>query len=282
MRTALLLLGFLPASLAFGEAFPPSLEQLNAVAWVQAAPEYAANTQSIYRSAAAQLKALKRKRSTASTEQAASGASFSRKPRAIVLDVDETVLNNSAYNALLVRDRRLFDADGYRWTEFVLAGIATEVAGATEFAREARAAGYHLFFVTNRACNEKGAYDAQGRSIDCPQKAATLDNLARVLGYRPAGEDLLVRYERKDRDDSSKKARRAQVAERYRIAMLLGDDLGDFVKVDEYQPATHAVHWGRDWFALPNPMYGSWERRRTPEQKAADLEVWERPHMKPH
>jgi predicted secreted acid phosphatase len=50
-------------------------------------------------------------------------------------------MNTSAYNALLVHDRKPFDADTYKWNDFVLAEQSTEVTGVAEFAREAKKAG---------------------------------------------------------------------------------------------------------------------------------------------
>jgi acid phosphatase len=70
---------------------------------------------------------------------------------------------------------------------------------------------------------------------------------------------------------SDKTERRRYLAERYRILLLVGDDLRDFL----YTPASatpesratlareHADKWGTRWFLLPNPAYGSWDRALT-------------------
>ena len=63
-------------------------------------------------------------------------------------------------------------------------------------------------------------------------------------------------------------ARRAFVARTYRILLLVGDDLRDFVSVPRgTAPADrvalaqrYADRWGERWFLLPNAMYGSWEQ----------------------
>jgi acid phosphatase len=66
---------------------------------------------------------------------------------------------------------------------------------------------------------------------------------------------------------SEKKSRREEVAKKYRIVMLFGDDLGDFladVKTNitpqdrDRLVSENKVNWGRKWFMLPNPTYGSW------------------------
>ena len=65
----------------------------------------------------------------------------------------------------------------------------------------------------------------------------------------------------------SERPRRAHVARDYRILLLVGDDLGDFVVNPAGTPeerhartAPNAEWWGRRWIMLPNPTYGSWER----------------------
>lgn len=60
------------------------------------------------------------------------------------------------------------------------------------------------------------------------------------------------------------------MAATYRIVMLVGDDFGDFYpkagelsvaeRLKDMSSAPAADWWGRRWFMLPNPMYGSWER----------------------
>jgi predicted secreted acid phosphatase len=68
-------------------------------------------------------------------------------------------------------------------------------------------------------------------------------------------------------DSADKSARRASVSSDYRIALIMGDDLNDFIHSDgrtaEVAEATElsSSRWGRSWIMLPNPVYGSWERR---------------------
>jgi acid phosphatase len=66
---------------------------------------------------------------------------------------------------------------------------------------------------------------------------------------------------------SDKSPRRAHVAAKYRILLLLGDDLNDFAPASGKTLAERTAivdgvrsWWGETWFILPNPMYGSWER----------------------
>jgi acid phosphatase len=237
-----------------------SREQLNAVLWQQRTVEYRALALQAYRAATLRLPAVRASRHSASVEQQHAGG-FAKKPPAIVLDVDESVLDNSPYTAMLVSEGRRFDPES--WAAWVGEARAGGIPGAREFVARARAAGFRVVFITNRECRRGGPYDAQGRSLDCPQKSATLDNLRAVLGYRPAQADLLLRFERADQQDSDKRSRRLEVARTHRIAMLIGDDLNDFIAPGEYDPERHGSHWGATngtpWIALPNPAYGSWQ-----------------------
>ena len=80
-------------------------------------------------------------------------------------------------------------------------------------------------------------------------------------------DTVLSRGERPEWSASAKGPRRAHVAASYRILLLVGDDLGDFVVdaagTSEERSAHTEPHrdwWGRRWIMIPNPTYGSWER----------------------
>lgn len=232
-------------------------EQVNAALWMQSAAEYSALTQQTYAQAAHRLTALRNSNSTASVEQMALG-NFAGKPPAVVLDIDETVLDNLPFNTQLINNGQSFDAAA--WQTWIMAAKAAALPGAPEFIRKARQLGYHVIFISNRSCNANGRYDTQGRNTDCPQKAATLLNLSRALGYTPQDSEVLLSNEQRGRDDHDKQARRREIAQQYRIVMLLGDDLNDFIRRADYRDRRDARNWGNRWFILPNPLYGSWEQ----------------------
>jgi 5'-nucleotidase (lipoprotein e(P4) family) len=172
----------------------------------------------------------------------------SRMKRAVVVDVDETVLDNSRYQATLVKNRQGYDAQS--WTDWVNRAEAAALPGAVEFLRYAASRGVSVFYITNRKLAEK---------------EGTATNL-RKLGF-PAVNDqtLLVRT---DASSSSKEARRRSVSDRYRIVLLMGDNLNDFAEVFEKSKTVAdrlaAADQNRDLFGarfivLPNAMYGDWE-----------------------
>ncbi len=237
-----------PAAAAAGGT-PPAHENLNAVVWMQTALEYEATTLQAYRLAQLQLDAaLKDPRWTAAVEQT---GEFAKLPPAVVLDIDETVLDNSYFQARLVRDRATFSEE--RWSGWVREARATAIPGALEFTQYAAKQGVAVFYISNRMA---------------PLEEPTRKNLAAVgFPLSDRVDTILSRGERPAWGASAKGPRRAEVARDYRIVLLIGDDLGDFVvnaagTVEERHARTtpNADWWGRRWIMLPNPTYGSWER----------------------
>jgi len=225
---------------------------LNATLWQQTAVEYDGLTRGMYVLAEAMLdRALDDSTWTASLEQSAEGAaSYRAKPPAVVLDVDETVLDNSPYQARLVLENETYNSE--TWQAWCREASALAIPGALAFTKAAEARGVQVIYLTNR--------DA---AVEEPTRA----NL-QALGFpMDADEDvLLTQGEIPEWQASDKTPRREAVAEAYRIVLLIGDNFGDFAgDVDvsiaerEQRAATFSRYWGTRWIVLPNPQYGSWE-----------------------
>ena len=223
---------------------------LDATLWTQTAVEYDGVTRGAYRLAGAMMeRALADSSWTAALEQAEQPPSRYRdKPPAVVLDVDETVLDNSAYQARLIRTDETYDTES--WNAWCREREAGAVPGARAFTQRADSMGVQVIYLTNR---------------DSVVEAATRDNLRR-LGFPvdDAPDAVLTQGERPGWEP--KAPRREWVAERYRVLLLVGDNLGDFVEpadtslaVRERMARRHETFWGTRWIALPNPQYGSWE-----------------------
>lgn len=244
-------------------AAPPvsQREWLGATLWVQRAEEYRLVARQTFAAATARLRDVLAP-GTASLDQERRGR-FADLPPAVVLDVDETVLDNSDFQGWELRTGQPYSRSS--WSAWVLQARARGVPGALEFTRAAADLGIAVFYVTNRECRSPE---------DCPEKTATLRNL-KALGF-PGAEagTVLLRNERAEWADGDKSRRRAVVAERHRIVMLVGDDLQDFLSADETRrlrsdpegalAGSVAAQVGRRWFLLPNPLYGSWERALPP------------------
>jgi acid phosphatase len=232
--------------------------------WTMRSAEYRASTAGIFASAAAALPGLIADTTwTAALEQRETA--FANKPAAVVVDVDETLLNNARYQWELAQERAFYSDDS--WDAWVARREAVALTGAAGYVQRAHTLNVTVFYVTNRACRPRA--DSPGDR--CPQATDTLHNLAQTGFPSPAPEQLLLKGMQPDWG-SEKSTRRSHIAMRYRIVQLVGDDLGDFVggargageREREQVVREHRDTWGRGWFMLPNPTYGSWERALTP------------------
>ncbi len=245
-----------PATPAAAPAGHAPDDNLNAVLWVQRSQEYPATLVSLYRGAIAQLDAAladPQWDALVPSERDNPGG-WHDLPPAVILDIDETVLDNSIYQARLVRDGLEYDDD--TWADWVAEQKATPVPGVVEFARAATERGITLYYVTNR---------------DQSLKAATLANL-RAHGLPVAHEDVFLGRGvdvpgcTQPGSSSGKLCRRQLVGRSHRVLMQFGDQLGDFAQLHpNTAPVRDAVlgghegWFGQRWWMLPNPTYGGWE-----------------------
>ena len=243
-------------------------ELLQSTLWMQRAPEYRLIASQVYRLATERL-ATPEPGSAALEQQGVAPDVLARMPTAVVLDLDETVLDNTIYQARLLRDRANYDAGS--WGKWVAAGEAEAIPGAREYIAAARRLGHTVFYITNRDCNTP----APTATDKCPAKTATMRNLVQLgIDAQPDPDRMLLRAERPEWGGSVKTLRRAFIASNYRIVALLGDDLGDFVdpKVFAGDRERLEKRFGTSWFMLPNPIYGSWTNAYdTVEEKYAGL-----------
>lgn len=225
-------------------------EHLDGILWMQTSAEYKMLAQQQYRSAQDALdQALDSKDASWSAAVEQTNA-LEHLPPAVILDIDETVLDNTAFEASLAKERIPFDRQKFR--KWVSKADALAVPGAVEFIHHARKRGVAVLFVTNRSEDEE---------------SDTRKNLERLGIDLPIDVDpILSNHERPFNWPSDKKDRRRFLAEKYRILLLVGDDLADFVSVESNEPdrrneiaGQHRDKWGKTWFLIPNPLYGSWE-----------------------
>jgi len=227
----------------------PGHALLNASLWVQSSAEYRAAALGTYATARRMLDAALADPSW----HVEDGTSDPAQPPAIILDADETVLDNSAFQARVIQAGKTYDSA--TWKQWGEEAAAEAVPGAAEFLAYAKSRGVTPFYVTNR---------------DADEEPGTRRNFEK-LGYPldPNMDTILTRGE-KEHWKSDKTSRREHVAATHRVLMLFGDDLNDFANAREKNAAereaivtTHANWWGTRWFMIPNPMYGSWERAAT-------------------
>jgi 5'-nucleotidase (lipoprotein e(P4) family) len=170
----------------------------------------------------------------------------SKKPYAVVTDIDETLLDNSPYDA--ARAIKNQDFDSKTWKQWTAKGIADTVPGAPSFFKYAASKGVKIFYITNR---------------DEDERAGTLKNLQ--LYHLPDADSahLLLR-----KGSSSKETRRNQILKQYNIILLCGDNLPDFDALYDNKPteesrsaATEKLRkeFGARYIIIPNPSYGDFE-----------------------
>ena len=222
------------------------LDNLNAVMWVQTAVEYRANSLQAYALAARVLdEALADRGWTALLGQT---GDYEDLPPAIILDIDETVLDNSYYEARLVLDHDIYGE--HSWDEWVMQEASTAIPGAVEFIHAAAGKGVKVFYVTNRRAHLEDA---------------TRNNFAAVgLSLDDSRDTLLLRGEIPAWESSDKTPRWEKVATEHRILMMFGDNMGDFtaaasgtVRERQAFAEAHRDYWGTKWITLANPTYGS-------------------------
>ena len=230
--------------------------QTGGVLYMQKAAEYRALTYQAFNIARMRLDADLDKKNVKKLPKAER-----KMPRAIIVDIDETVLDNSPAQARGIKTNTPYNSkDWYEWSNM---GKAKAVPGAVDFLNYAVSKGVKVFYISNRD--------------DKNEKQTTIENLKKVGFNDVSADDVMLRT-----TESSKDARRAVVTAKYRVVMLVGDNLDDFTSMFERKSISDRFAetdkardlWGKKFIVLPNAMYGTWEnaiyeyQRLTEAQKA--------------
>ncbi len=226
--------------------------KLGATLYMQTAAEYRACCLQTYKSAELRLEAIL-------------GAA-NPKPRrpALIMDLDETVLDNSAFASFLHENDLEYSDDRWAMYERDYSSEVRLVPGAGEFIKKAERLGVDVIYISNRFEENR---------------AATVGALNRLgINTDGIGQRLLLIAKG---GPSDKTGRREAVFAQYNVLLLFGDNLRDFSETFLAKRVTAsdgadtcnrligarfksvddaACHWGIDWFVLPNPGYGEWEK----------------------
>ncbi|MCR4541276.1 acid phosphatase [Pseudomonas sp. 18.1.10] len=255
---------------------PPANDQLDAVLWTQTSIEHELIYRQVFASATRQL-------DTALADPTWDALplpprNLSGLPPAVVVDIDETVLDNVPLNARDILTNQVYSYD--RWNTWVDQAKAQALPGAVEFLQAADKKGITVYYITNR---------------EHSQVQATVNNL-RLRGFPVAHNEQVLAASTPtghcEQAGYGKNCRRQWVASHARVLMLAGDSFGDFVQAEhntlaaQRKAAAPYLAWlGQRWFLLPNPTYGNWysapygdqeklpfERKRQLKQQALHLE----------
>ena len=227
----------------------PLNKTTQATLWVQNSTEYKATTLQAYNTAE-RLLALSLEDSywTASLEQEQNG-NYNQLPPAIILDIDETVLDNSPFQARMIKEDKTFNIED--WNAWCEEANAEAIPGSVAFTNLAADKGISIFYITNRGFEVEDATRRNLIELGFPVSENT-DNIM-TNGEEPGW-------------NSSKIQRRKIIEDNYRVLMIFGDDLNDFLPAKDITQdhrnrklAINADKLGEKWFMLPNPVYGSWE-----------------------
>jgi 5'-nucleotidase (lipoprotein e(P4) family) len=229
--------------------------QVDALLWSTASAEYEIIARQIYFQAERQLdRLLLQPHQSALLEQ---GTDYEKRPLAVIVDIDETVLSNGLFHYQMLAEGRSFTEDA--WSTWVNEARAKPVPGAVEYTNHAAQKGVTVFYLSNR---DVSLFEPTWRNLK--QTGFPLEESKHQLvmrqPYTPGAAE--------GRDESwDKTGRRAEIARQYRVIQVIGDGLDDFMGgTDRMTPAErremsgrYLAYWGERWFMLPNPVYGDWE-----------------------
>jgi 5'-nucleotidase (lipoprotein e(P4) family) len=165
------------------------------------------------------------------------------KKAAVVVDIDETVLDNSPFSAKSILENT--DYPLY-WDEWCNQASAKSIPGALEFLNYATDLGVETFYISNRKIH---------------LLEPTLQNLQKNGFPFADTAHILLRTH-----TSNKEERRNKVRETHQILMFFGDNLGDFNAAFDEKPSVQRnklvkqmkAQIGEDYIVFPNPTYGAW------------------------
>ena len=212
--------------------------QIGAMLFHQKAAEYRALVYQAFNLAKMRLDADKKESKKLSKKER-------KKPRAIIVDADETVLDNSPYMAKLAVENKPFSIQEF--FEWKKSGKSKAVPGSVEFLNYAKSKGVEIFYVSN---------------VPNSFKEVTIKSL-KQNGFPDAKPENVMLIT----DSSSKEPRRQKVAETHRVVMLIGDSLNDLSVAFERKSTAERFAeadnlkdlWGKKLIVIPNIMYGAWE-----------------------
>lgn len=275
-RIALALGATLSALLSPGAAWaqetPPQNDMLLATLWTQRSIEFKGNALTVFALARIRLdEALADRNWTASPAE--QKADYQNLPPAVILDIDETLLDNSRYQVWMLKNNLTFSTK--TWNQFCAARVSTAIPGALEFAKYADSKGVKIFYITNRGAETE---------------KDTRENMAK-LGFPIGGNvDTFLMQGEKPEWGGAKGNRRAVVTKDYRVLLNIGDNFGDFDDRYRGSEAERAqafeadmAYWGRQWLVIANPTYGSFDtaafghdfKKPREEQRKAKWDVLE-------
>ncbi|MES2884718.1 MAG: HAD family acid phosphatase [Pseudomonadota bacterium] len=184
-----------------------------------------------------------------------------KRPWAVVLDADETVLDNSDYRWQRRHSLRSFTEDS--WAEWVKQAEARLLPGAAAFIDKVQKLGGLVVIITNRSeslCQDTKRnlekWNVRPNALLCRPEGTGSSKLGR---FHAVADGSALGLSAADQGDGA-----------VQVMLYLGDNINDFPDASQALLKGGDAgfsEFGRRYFLLPNPMYGSWEQNppRNPE-----------------
>lgn len=213
-------------------------EQLNdqmvmAAAWMQNSAEYRGLCYQAYNTALERVKA------------AVTNHQKGDKPLAIVLDADETVLDNTAFEVGYIGTNNEYN--GKEWGEWCNAAEALAMPGAAEYLQAVDKLGVDIFYISNRSTSQIPCTVENFKKVDFPQADE------KHMIFQDTSGDKMSRFE--------------EVMKEYDVVVFMGDKISDLPINSHHKSQSdrnalvdqHKDEFGKRFIVFPNPIYGDWE-----------------------
>jgi len=163
----------------------------------------------------------------------------SNQQSAIIMDLDETVLDNSKYQIGLTEKGESYNPES--WSEWVNLKEAELVPGAKQFIDNVRLTNTTIIFLSNRMAKNE---------------LPTIENMKRLNIYNEK-DIFLLRIDKPDkkhvrRNEVTSGTGRLEQVGPMEVLAYFGDAFHDFPQESEN------YIFGQNMFMFPNPMYGKW------------------------
>ncbi len=215
---------------------PAARTMPNDLRWFRTSAEYRALARQAYQVAGDRLSELSRGLAAGSW--------------AVILDVDESILDNSEYERRLFATNRSYTDSS--WATWVNERAAPAIPGSVEFTRRIHELGGRVAIVTNRA------------DMFCAATRANLESVGvhpDVMLCQPPGES-----DKNPRFDKIAQGTAAAGVPPLTVVAWVGDNIMDFPHLTQSarNDPLALSDFGKRYFILPNPIYGSWQNNRDP------------------
>lgn len=228
---------------------PKSSKQYNAVKWYRDSAEKTAQYRQVFN--------IGLEKVTAKVKE----DKLKKDKWGVILDIDETVLDNSLYEKEHVDSCTHYDPK--TMYAFMEEKVSTATPGAVNFTCSVQKMGGKVVLVTNR----DGTFDnkiMQATVDNLKSEGICFDNV--VLANGEKDNNKTPRFESVASGNYESIVSYKKDTKGFKVIAYFGDNIQDFpnskqADIDKLSPNDkYFDKLGQEYFSLPNPTYGSWEK----------------------